>query len=83
MIYSTYLSATDIDKKLKESIMSSLALVAEKKYEGKYVAFASFTDKRVVASGKDPVRVLNFAEKKGITEPVIVFIPRSNISHIY
>ena len=45
--------------------MKSQALVAEKKYEGKYVALESFTNNRVVASGKDPLRVMTAAGKTG------------------
>jgi len=63
--------------------MSSQALVAEKKYAGKYVALESFTNNRVVASGKDPLRVLNAAGKTGVKEPVIVFIPKENMTYIY
>ena len=63
--------------------MSSVTLVADKKYEGKYVALESFTNKRVVASGNNPVRVLNAATKKGFTESVIVFVPKENMTYIY
>ncbi len=63
--------------------MAAQVLVAGKKYEGKYVAFESFTSTKVVSSGKDPVRVINAAEKKGIVEPVVVFVPRSDIAYIY
>jgi len=63
--------------------MSRSALVANKKYEGKYVAMESFVNNRVVASGKDPMRVLAAATKTGVTEPVIVFVPKENMAYIY
>ena len=63
--------------------MSSAALVAENKYEGKYVALESFTSNHVVASGKNPAHVLNAAEKKGIASPVIIFVPKEDITYIY
>ena len=59
------------------------ALVTGKRYEGKYVALESFTSNRVVASGKNPSHVLDAAEKKGVADPVLVYVPRSGISHIY
>lgn len=63
--------------------MSSMVLVANKKYEGKYVALESFTKNRVVASGLDPVKVMSAATKAGAKEPVIVFVPKENMSYIY
>jgi len=63
--------------------MSNMALVSSKKYEGKYVAMESFTNFRVVASGKDLNRVLNSADKKGFPDPVIAYIPPSDMACIY
>ena len=63
--------------------MKSFTMVADKKYEGKYVALESFTNNHVVASGKDPLRVMNAAGKTGVKEPVIVFIPKENMTYIY
>jgi hypothetical protein len=58
-------------------------LIVDKKYEGKYVALESFTNNRVVASGKDPLRVMNAAGKTGVKEPAIIFIPKENMTYIY
>jgi len=58
-------------------------LVSEKRYEGKYVAMPSFTDRKVIASGNDPSKIMKSAAKKGITDPVIMFIPKGTMSHIY
>jgi len=58
-------------------------LVKNKKYEGKFVAFRSFTDRTVIAFGKNPSEVLSKAHKKGLKEPVVVFITKDNTSYIY
>lgn len=63
--------------------MPGLVLVKEKKYEGKYVAMESFVNHRVVASGEDPMKVTKAAEKKGVSQPVIIFIPKGNMAQIY
>ena len=53
------------------------------KYFGQYVATRSFTDKRVISHGSDPVKVFKDAKKRGIKHPVIVFIPQKDVVHIY
>jgi hypothetical protein len=53
------------------------------KFSGKYVATRSFTDKDVVASGKDPLKVMEDAKKKGIEDPVVFFVPRKDTVYIY
>jgi hypothetical protein len=58
-------------------------LVADRKYEGKYVALKSFTDNTVLCFGDDPVDVMKRARTGRTEEPVIVFIPEHNTSHIY
>lgn len=58
-------------------------LVTGKRYSGKYVALQSFNDNTVVASGKDPERVMAMARKKGVESPVIVFIPDQNQTCVY
>jgi len=63
--------------------MFGQVLVREKKYEGKYVALESYTNNRVVASGDTPLQVANDAEKNGVTHPVIIFIPKEKMAHIY
>jgi hypothetical protein len=59
------------------------ALVADKKYEGKYVALASFVDSTVVAFGDDPSEVLAESRKKGAEAPVVVFITKNDTAYIY
>ncbi len=63
--------------------MNGKTYVSQKRYMGKYVALKSFVDKKVVASGKRPSEVAEHAGKKGVKNPVIVFVPEKNISQIY
>ena len=63
--------------------MNSLTLVTQKKYIGKYVALKSLKDNKVVASGRKPVEVVRRANKKGVSSPVIIFVPASNMTHVY
>jgi hypothetical protein len=44
-------------------------------YQGRYVALRSAADKRVVASGDDPQVVKTKATQKGVTDPLIFFVP--------
>lgn len=63
--------------------MSTQVLVTDRRYEGKYVAMASFASRKVIASGDNPASVVERAQKKGVTSPVLVFIPKKNVTHIY
>ena len=56
--------------------------LTNKECSGKYVATRSFNDKKVIASGKDPEKVIAKAEKI-CKSPVIFFVPRKNAIHIY
>jgi hypothetical protein len=53
------------------------------KYDGKYVAVRSFKNNKVLSSGHDPVQVLEKAKKKGARKPVLVFVPKKDMVHIY
>lgn len=52
------------------------------RYRGKFVATSSFNDKKVIASGVDPQKVIEQAEKK-CDSPVVFFVPKKNAIHIY
>ncbi|MBN1796737.1 MAG: hypothetical protein JW804_08690 [Sedimentisphaerales bacterium] len=52
------------------------------RYRGKFVATSSFNDKNVIASGKDPRRVIEKAEEQ-CDSPVVFFLPKKNAIHIY
>lgn len=53
------------------------------KYRGKYVALKSFSSKTVIGSGTKPKTVLKAAQKKGVKEPVIFYVPEKDVKHIY
>jgi hypothetical protein len=53
------------------------------KYGGMYVATKSFKDKNVVTSGNDLVSVYKEAQKKGVEEPVVFYVPKKGMVHIY
>jgi hypothetical protein len=54
-----------------------------KKYSGKYVATRSFKDKNVLCAGTDPVKVIQEAKKRGAQDPVLVYVPKKGMIHIY
>ena len=63
--------------------MYNQILIAEKGYEGKYVALASFLDRAVIAHGDDPKAVMAQARNAGYENPVIFFVPQSDVSLVY
>ncbi len=52
------------------------------KYRGKFVATSSFNDINVIASGIDPQKVIEKAEKE-CDSPVVFFVPKKDAVHIY
>ena len=52
------------------------------RYRGKFVATSSFNDSTVIASGVNPQKVVEEAEKE-CDSPVVFFIPKKNSIHIY
>ena len=63
--------------------MSPQVLVNQEEYAGKYVAMASFSDSRVIASGNDPAAVINEAERQGNDNAVILYVPAEPITCVY
>jgi hypothetical protein len=64
--------------------MNQYALVNNgDQYSGQYVAVKSFSDRTVVSHGAEPVAVLSEAKEKGVTDPVLIFVPEQNMIHIY
>lgn len=63
--------------------MHKNTLVAGKRYRGLYVALKSFHENTVIASGKEPAGVVKRAHLKGIENPVLVYVPEKNFSHVY
>ena len=50
-------------------------IINNKKYIGKYVAMATFNDRKVISSGIKPEDVFARAEAKGFKNPVVFFVP--------
>lgn len=63
--------------------MGAKVLVANAKYSGKHVAMKSFEDNTIVASGKNPGKVYVAAQKKGVDNPVMVFVPKKDTTYIF
>ncbi|MDT8316934.1 MAG: DUF5678 domain-containing protein [bacterium] len=53
------------------------------KYSGQYVATRSFTDKDVVASGTDPLKLIAEVKGLGVGDPVVFFVPKEDVVQIY
>lgn len=58
-------------------------LVKEEKYNGRYVALKDFNDSTIISDGKDPKEAFENAVKKGVLEPVIIYIPVKGMVQIY
>jgi hypothetical protein len=58
-------------------------LVKTDKYNGRYVAMKGFDDNTIVGVGDDPQEALKDAEEKGYKDAVLLYIPESNMVHIY
>ena len=58
-------------------------LIRDEKYNGRYVALKNFDDSTIVSDGKDPKEAFENAIKKGIIEPVILYIPVKGMVQIY
>ncbi len=63
--------------------MPKHVLITEEGYEGKYVAMRSMSERTIIASGSDPDAVMKQANKKGVTDPVIFFVPSHDITLVY
>lgn len=70
-------------KKERNSMQTTVLLKDGSKYGGKYVATRSFSNNEVLSSGSDPAKVLDRAKKKGARNPVIFFVPKKGMVHIY
>jgi hypothetical protein len=52
-------------------------------YEGEYVGLKSFSSKTVVTHGKKLVAVFKQAQKMGVKNPVVYFVPRKNAINLF
>ena len=62
---------------------TELQLVRDKKYQGKFVAMRSVSDKTVIAYGDDPCEVSRLAGERGVEEPIIFFVPEADVTYVY
>lgn len=53
------------------------------KYRGYFVAIPSFTEKTVIAYGKKPDKVYEESAKKGVNDPVVVFVPKRDTTFAF
>ena len=58
-------------------------LVKDEKYNGRYVALKDFNDSTIISDGRDPKEAFENAIKKGVLEPVILYIPVKGMVQIY
>jgi hypothetical protein len=63
--------------------VKGLIFSTNSKYSGKYVATKSFSNHRVISSGKDSNEVRKEAQDKGCEHPVVFFVPQKDTVHIY
>ena len=64
--------------------MRNLALLKDgDKYRGKYVILNNFKERKVVCSSAKLSVALKRAGKEGMDRPVVVFVPKEDIAHIY
>jgi len=63
--------------------MMEKILVSTDEFNGRYVAMKSFEDNTIVGVGDDPEKALKDAERKGVKNPVLLYVPEKDIVHIY
>jgi len=56
---------------------------AIKKYSGCFVAIPSFKEKRIIAHGKKPAQVYKDSAKRGVNDPVVVFVPEKDTTYVF
>jgi len=62
--------------------MLSTTLVNNRKYIGKFVALISFNNRRIVASGKDLIKVCEKAEQRGFADPLIICVIPASLQNL-
>lgn len=53
------------------------------RYKGEYVALNNANERKVLCHGENIEEVMNKAIEKGVKEPVMVFVPKKNVTYIY
>lgn len=78
-----------MDRKKRTDIMAkkpsknNRVLVTDKRYEGKYVAFDTSKGKKIIASGRNPGKLIEKVRRMGVSTPSIVFVPKHDAAYIY
>lgn len=67
----------------KKTAKNNRVLVTERQYEGKYVAFNPSEGKKIIASGRNPGKLIDKVRRMGVSVPSIVFVPKHNATYIY
>jgi len=67
----------------KKAVKNRQVLVADSKYQGKYIAFSPSEGKKVIASGRNAGNVIEKARRKGVDTPAIVFVPEADVTCTY
>jgi len=62
---------------------NNCAVSAGENYQGKYIATKSFNHSKIIASGKDPIKVRQEAIESGSKSPVVVYVPESTMIYIF
>lgn len=68
---------------MKKAAKKQAVLIAEQKYQGRYVIFDSAQSDKIIASGTNPAKLIKKARDKGISVPAIVFVPKKNVICAY
>jgi hypothetical protein len=78
-------SLTDkFDSEINQTSESNCLIQGDaSRYYKKYVAEPSFSDRRVVAFGKNPIKVIKKARQRGYEHPVIFYVPHPETILIY
>ena len=58
-------------------------ITINERYNGHYVALKNIDDNTVFGAGRDPQEALNQARKKGIENPLIIYVPEKDTINIY
>lgn len=58
-------------------------LIADEKYNGKYVVIKGLSDPVVISSDIDPKVAYDAAMKKGFKDFLLLFVPEKALIHIY
>ena len=67
----------------KPDVCAPVCLLPDDRMAGRFVALRSLVNREVLASGRNAVRVLAAARKKGVTSPLVFFVPKEEVICMY